>query len=102
MRVETLILILRSAPQERVSKDEATSTAAERYSESNRKEPVKINDVSRTRCSTSVARWCTAEPGPRLYIKKPGSRVSSASFHAALRPGHKLENPESFPARLSG
>src|SRR5947209_6574300 len=34
--------------------------------------------------------WCAADPGPRFVIlRKPGSRVCSASLHAALRPGHE-------------
>ncbi|MDI3469672.1 MAG: hypothetical protein OJF62_001735 [Pseudolabrys sp.] len=76
---------------------------------------IKINGASRTRCSTShqraygrlrhaIAKWCTAEPGPRLIREEtPGSRVCSTSFrfaHAALRPGHEFENPKSFPVRL--
>ncbi|MDI3470469.1 MAG: hypothetical protein OJF62_002532 [Pseudolabrys sp.] len=63
-----------------------------------RKEPVKINDVSRTRCSTSrqrvyarlrraTAKWCTAEPGPRLYAKKPGSWLCSAPLTRCAAPG---------------
>src|SRR5450755_4022001 len=47
--------------------------------------------VPRMRCSTSKATWCTADPGPSLFFKQPGSRVCSAPFHAALRPGHESE-----------
>ena len=41
--------------------------------------------VSRTRCST---KWCTADAGPPKAQSSWRSRFSSASLHAALRPGH--------------
>ncbi len=51
--------------------------------------------VSRAHRSTSVAKWCDAEPGPPVLLlasQQPGSRICGAPFHAAPRAGHAVRD----------
>src|SRR3989442_1058223 len=61
--------------------------------------------VSRAQRSTSGAKWCAADPGPRLFeAQEPDQRCTATQeLRAAPHPGHvSREQPVYEPARLRG